>query len=84
MADSQADSAGLIPVTRSKGKAQVRTTVPILALVGPRRFERPCNWSAIGLIGACEEDGASGNRAWASRLASPNVRLCGEDYDWSR
>ncbi len=36
------------------------------------------------LIDACEEDGASGNRAWAGRLASPNVRLCGEDYDWSR
>jgi hypothetical protein len=49
--DSQADSAGSIPVTNSKGKAQVRTTVPSLGLVGPGRFRRLCHWPAISLLG---------------------------------
>jgi hypothetical protein len=36
------------------------------------------------LIGACEEDAGEQKPAWASRLASLNVGMCGEDYDWSR
>jgi hypothetical protein len=78
------------PSPTPREKAQVRTTVPSLGLVGPGCFRRLCNWVeivcwgrradlavvalvAIGLdvridrirdplIGACEEDGASGNR----------------------
>ena len=42
--DSQADNAVRFP-SPLQGKAQVRTAVPSLGLVGPGRFRRLCNWA---------------------------------------
>lgn len=61
--DSQADNAVRFP-SPLQGKAQVRTAVPSLGLVGPGRFRRLCNWAEISLLG-------TGAPTWPSLSSSP-------------